>query len=183
MNKFILRNIAVCYQDRNPTRLLCGDSPISKNFKNLSLVESLFNWNKWPQWKFWKIFIKVYVMKFFFIDKVSPLQSTAYHRTNNSTRNTFLEVLRMERMFSNFWKLLRKFSKTTPFSLTLQACSLEFRASTKKSVVCECSEIVWNLPGLLTGLLSKIYTLLKKTTSFIFQGMFGKGAVLKVSEN
>ena len=35
----------------------------------------------------------------FFIDKVSPLQSTAFHRTNNSTRDTFLKVLTKERMF------------------------------------------------------------------------------------
>ena len=81
-------------------------------------------------------------MKFFFIDKVSPLQSTAYHRTNNSTRNIFLEVLRIERMFSNFENFKENFLKLPPFSLMLQACSLEFRASTKKSVVCECSEIV-----------------------------------------
>ena len=54
-------------------------------------------------------------MKFFFIDKVSPLQSTACHRTNNSTRNTFLKLLRMERMFSNFENYKENFLKLPLF--------------------------------------------------------------------
>ena len=68
----------------------------------------------------------------------------------------------------------------------LQACSPDFPTSTKtdskKNVFCDCSEIVGNLPGKnlswnhfinVTGLLAKIYTLLKEiTSSFLQRGSF-----------
>ena len=43
MGKSILTNIADCYQQRNPSQTFCGDNFTSKNFKKLSLLESLFN--------------------------------------------------------------------------------------------------------------------------------------------
>ena len=43
MVKSILTNIAGCYQNRNPSQIFSGDNLISKNFKELSLVESFFN--------------------------------------------------------------------------------------------------------------------------------------------
>ena len=43
MDKSIFRNIAVCYQNRNPSQAFSGDSIISKVLKKLSMVELLFN--------------------------------------------------------------------------------------------------------------------------------------------
>ena len=43
MVKSILTNIAGCYQNRNPSQIFSGDNLISKDFKELSLVESFFN--------------------------------------------------------------------------------------------------------------------------------------------
>ena len=43
MDKSILTNIAGCYQNRNPSQIFSGDNFTSKNFKELSLVESFFN--------------------------------------------------------------------------------------------------------------------------------------------
>ena len=43
MNNFILRNIAGCYQKRNPSQTFCGDNFTTKNAKKLSLMESPFN--------------------------------------------------------------------------------------------------------------------------------------------
>ena len=43
MDKSILRNIVVSFQNRNPSQAFCGDNAISKVLKKLSLVESLSN--------------------------------------------------------------------------------------------------------------------------------------------
>ena len=64
------------------------------------------------------------------------------------------------------------------------------KASFNKNVSCECSEIIWKLSNkrskmksFLTGLLSRIFALLKKITLYNSQGMLGKTTVLKVSGN
>ena len=41
-----------------------------------------------------------------FFNKIARLQSTACYRTKTSTTNTFLKLLRKERMFSNFEKII-----------------------------------------------------------------------------
>ena len=43
MDKSILINIAGCYQNRNHHRYFSGDNFTSKNFKELSPVETFFN--------------------------------------------------------------------------------------------------------------------------------------------
>ena len=42
MDKFILRNIVGCYQNKNSSQNFCKDNLISKSFKKLSLVKSAF---------------------------------------------------------------------------------------------------------------------------------------------
>ena len=57
----------------------------------------------------------------------------------------------------------------------VQNFRIQRKQTLKIDVFCECLEIV--------GVLSGIYVLIKKFTSNIFTRMFGKTAVLKVSEN
>ena len=124
------------------------DNFISISFKKLSLVGLLFNQDtgilptawiftkhyrkcfhegalKKLHQKLWKYSRKTYVWEFLF-DKFARPQSIA-HRTRNSTTDTFSWKCLGRKECSNISKTSKSsLCKTTPFSLTLQACSSEF---------------------------------------------------------
>ena len=60
---------------------------------------------KYLHLKLWKISGKPCSVALF-KKKIARLQSTVCYRTKTSTTNTFLKLLRKERMFSNFEKLI-----------------------------------------------------------------------------
>ena len=76
----------------------------------------------------WKTSRKIYVIEFRF-NKIVRLHSTACYRIKNSTTDTFLEVLRKEKMFQNFNIFNKKKPlQNGPFSLKLPVYSSEFPA-------------------------------------------------------
>ena len=86
-------------------------------------------------------------------------------------------------------KIQKNLCKTVSSSPTLTACSLEFPASTKQTPRKMFTgnmlrqDLQWSNFIQVTRLLSRILTLIKKITPCIFQGMFGKTSVLKISED
>ena len=83
--------------------------------------------------KLWKIFGNTYVVKFPF-NIISQQQSAEYNRTKNSTTDAFMEVLRKQWIFQNFLNSRSKLCKTIPFSLTLQAYSLQLSTLQKQTL-------------------------------------------------
>ena len=73
--------------------------------------------------------------------KIARLQSTSYYRTKSRyyrttiPMDTFLEVLRKEKIFENVENFQKKkIYKTVPFSLALQCAVQNFRLQQKQTV-------------------------------------------------
>ena len=99
--------------------------------------------------KTWKFFRKTYVGEFPFDKFVRP-QSTV-HRTRNSTTDTFLKVLRKERVFKNFENFKKIFVQNYSFFFSVASLQFWISAFNKITLKEKCflwlfSEIVSNLP-------------------------------------
>ena len=131
--------------------------------------------------------------------KIARLQSTSYYRTKScyyrttTFMNTFLEVLRKEKISENFENFQKIKLQNCPFFSSATMCSLEFSTSTKtdcqKNVSGEFSEI-WKL--VRERSIMKSFTIhywnsittqnlhvYEKIKSFIFQWILRKTAGLK----
>ena len=92
---------------------------------------------------------------------------------------------------SEILKVPKNLCKTVSSSLTLQACSLDFLASTKhsmKNVSCKWSEIAGNMLKMESfyqgkKLLSRMLTLMKKTLNAFFKGCYKKLLFWKIAED
>ena len=126
---------------------------------------------------FWNSCVK-YIVDFLF-HKVARIQSTVYLSdcSECSERKGCSKISKTQKKKKK--KKKGHLSETAPFSLTQQPCNPEFLSSAnadcKKKISFECSDIVGSLPekGLWWSHFIN-YTLLKKITSYIFQGMLEK---------
>ena len=131
-------------------------------------------------WNFGKYQEKLLAGLFF--NRIARLQSTACYRNKTPTTNTFLKLLRKERMFSNFKKIVENIlfyrfkSRISDFNkngIHAKYFLLVFWKVARKSYIIKPFNKV-------TGILLR----LKKIPDVIlFQQMFGKTALLKVLEH
>ena len=107
-----------------------------------------------------------------FFNKIVRLQSTACYRTKTSTTNTFLKLLRKERMFSNFEKLIENIlfyrfkSRISDFNkngIHAKYFLLVFWKVARKNYIIKPFNRV-------TGLLPRIHVSKKFPTSYFFKG-------------
>ena len=107
-----------------------------------------------------------------FFDKIVRLQSTACYRTKTSTTNTFLKLLRKERMFSNFEKLIEnilfyrfksRISDLNKKGIHAKDFLLVFWKVARKRYIIKPFNRV-------TGLLPRIHVCKKFPTLYLFKG-------------
>ena len=128
--------------------------------------------------KLFKLPRKAYAVGFPF-NKFVRLQSVICYHIKFSKAETFRKCCERKGCFK-ISKIPKNFSKTVPFSSTLQSRISGFN---KKRLQEKVFEDFWSHFIRVSGLQSRIYTLLKKSVYTFFWGCLEKTAVLKVSGN